>query len=178
MLWRCEGSRVPDASCDRRGSGGLLVDEVAVSGREDRQNPVVEGPVAWAGVAFDGNLESIGEARRFVSGFLTRLREDHRIEVSSRAAGAAELVVSELVTNVCKYAPGPCVVDVEVAGPVLEITVWDTNPVLPIVLEPDPSRIGGHGLEIVTAMCEGFKARRERIGKRIRARVPLAPASS
>ncbi|MET9513206.1 ATP-binding protein [Streptomyces flavidovirens] len=112
-----------------------MVDEVAL---HDRKHPVVEGTVAWAGVAYDGNLEWIGDARRFVTGFLTQLDQEHRIEVPARAAGVAELVVSELVTNVCKYAPGPCVVNVEVAGSVLEITVWDTNPVLPVVCAPDP----------------------------------------
>ncbi len=150
-----------------------MVDEVALHGRED---PVVEGPVAWAGVAYDGNLESIGDARRFVTGFLTQLHQEHRIEVPSRAADVVALVVSELVTNVCKYAPGPCVVNVEVAGSALEITVWDTNPALPVVCAPDPGRIGGHGLELVTAMCEGVEARREPIGKQIKARVPLEPA--
>ncbi|MFF8610977.1 ATP-binding protein [Streptomyces sp. NPDC015346] len=136
-----------------------------------------EVPVAWAGVAYEGNLESIGDVRRFVVGFLTRLRREHRIKVPSPAAGAAELVASELVTNVCKYAPGPCVVNVELAGPALEITVWDTNPAMPQVCAPDPGRIGGHGLEIVTILCQGFEARREPIGKRIKACVPLEPAT-
>ncbi|MET9513174.1 ATP-binding protein [Streptomyces flavidovirens] len=150
-----------------------MVEAVALRGRE---NPGVEGPVAWAGVAYDGNLGSIGNARQFVTGFLTQLHQEHRIEVCALAVGVAELVVSELVTNVCKYAPGPCVVNVEVADRVLAITVWDTNPALPVVCVSDPGRIGGHGLELVTVMCEGVEARREPIGKRIKARVSLEPA--
>lgn len=75
----------------------------------------------------------MGNARRFVTGFLTQLHRKHRIEICALAAGVAELVVSELVTNVCRYAPGLCAVHVELAGPVLEIMVWDTNPSLPVV---------------------------------------------
>ncbi|WP_244315554.1 hypothetical protein [Streptomyces albidochromogenes] len=55
---------------------------------------------------------------------------------------------------------------VELAAPVLEITVWDTNPALPVVFAPDAGRIGGHGLEIITAMCEGVEARRKQISPR------------
>lgn len=146
--------------------------DVALQGSED---PVLGGPYAWAGVAYDGVCEPIAEARRFISGFLTQLQEEQRFEVSSRVAGVVQLIVSELVTNARKYAPGPCVVNVELARPVLEITVWDTDPILPVARAADPGRIGGHGLEIVTALCEGFEAQREPIGKRITARVPVEP---
>ncbi len=90
--------------------------------------------------------------------------------------GVAQLVVSELVTNARKYAPGPCGVNIEWAGAVLEITVWDTDPALPVVRAADPGRVGGHGLEIVTALCEGFEVRREPFGKRVTARVLAEPA--
>ncbi len=44
--------------------------------------------------------------------------------------------------------------------------MWDTNPALPVVFAPDAGRIGGHGLEIITAMCEGVEARRKQISPR------------
>lgn len=154
------------------------MEQVAFDDDLQKPEPVAAGPVAWAGVAYGGDVESIREARRFVAGFLTRLCQKHGVEVSSRAAGAAELVASELVTNACKYAPGPCVLNVELAGAAVEITVWDTNPALPVVCAPDPGRIGGHGLEIVTAMCAGFEVvHGEPIGKRITARLLLEPAA-
>ncbi|MGW0562754.1 ATP-binding protein [Streptomyces sp. NPDC003016] len=115
----------------------------------------------------------IGDARRFVTGFLTQLQEDRWIEVSPRLTEIAQLVVSELVTNARKYAPGPCAVDVELSGPVLEITVSDTSPVLPVVLPADPARVGGHGLEIVAAVCDGFEAWPELSGKHVRARIRM-----
>ncbi|MFD5098764.1 ATP-binding protein [Streptomyces albidochromogenes] len=134
------------------------------------------GRGAWAGVAYDGTSAAIGDARRFVAKFLAQVRAERRPEISAQVTGVAELVVSELVTNACKYAPGPCVVNVELAGPVVEITVWDSDPVLPQARAAEPSRVGGHGLEIVSALCEGFEAQREPIGKQVKARVPVAPA--
>ncbi|WP_444852263.1 ATP-binding protein [Streptomyces sp. NPDC000229] len=93
--------------------------------------------------------------------------------VSPQAVGAAQLVVSELVTNACKYVPGPCAVDLEVDGPALQITVWDTDPALPVARAAEPGRIGQHGLEIVMALCEGFDVQREPVGKRIGVRLAL-----
>ncbi|WP_255306268.1 ATP-binding protein [Streptomyces sp. Wb2n-11] len=144
----------------------------AVPGR-----PVLAGRCVWAGEAFDVTPGVIGDARRFVTGFLAQLHRDGWIEVSPRLTEIAQLVVSELVTNARKYAPGPCAVEVELSGPVLEITVSDTSPVLPLVLPADPARVGGHGLEIVTAVCEDFAAQREPSGKRVKARVPTGPAA-
>ncbi len=136
------------------------------------------GTRPWAGVAYDGASESIGHARQFAADFLTRLDREQGVEVSSRVVGAAQLVVSELVTNACKYAPGPCAVDLQLVEQALEITVWDADPVLPVPSVAEPGRIGQHGLEIVVALCEGFEMQRERVGKRIRVRLLLGPAES
>lgn len=85
-----------------------------------------------------------------------------------------QLVVSELVTNARKYAPGPCLLTLEVNQGVLEVTVWDSNPSLPVAQAPDPERVGQHGLEIVMALCRSFEMHREPVGKRIAAAVALA----
>jgi anti-sigma regulatory factor (Ser/Thr protein kinase) len=98
----------------------------------------------------------------------------HGIPVSDRAMGMAQLVVSELVTNAHKYAPGPCLLDLEIIDGAVEISVWDTDPTLPVARAADPGRVGQHGLEIVIGVCRSFEMRREPVGKRIRAAVVLA----
>ncbi|ORT53971.1 ATP-binding protein [Streptomyces sp. CB03238] len=151
------------------------MDEVAL---DDGKNTVLPGTMSRAGVAYDGDSESIGQARRFVADFLNRVAHRYRMAVSSQAVGSAQLIVSELVTNACKYAPGPCAVDLQIAGQVLEITVWDSEPILPVARAAEPGRIGQHGLEIVIALCEGLEIQREPVGKRVKARVSLEPAAA
>ncbi|MFJ4525733.1 ATP-binding protein [Streptomyces sp. NPDC088810] len=123
--------------------------------------------------ALDGDGTCIAEARHLAAGFLTRLKADHGIPVPSRAMDLTQLVVSELVTNARKYAPGPVLLDLRVTGPVIEVAVWDSDPVLPVARAADPGRVGQHGLEIVMAVVQGFEAHREPVGKRITARIAL-----
>ncbi|MFD6414839.1 ATP-binding protein [Streptomyces sp. NPDC060194] len=127
----------------------------------------LDGPRTSSGAAYDGSAESIGDARRFARDFLARVAETPGLAVAPRVAGTVQLVVSELVTNACKYAPGPCLLDLEVTSSTVTIAVWDTSPTLPAVLPPDPSRVGQHGLEIVMALSEGVEFQRETVGKRI-----------
>jgi anti-sigma regulatory factor (Ser/Thr protein kinase) len=44
--------------------------------------------------------------------------------------GTTQLVVSELVTNACKYAPGPVLLDLHTDGDIVKVSVWDTDPTL------------------------------------------------
>lgn len=157
--------------------GEHAVQEVADETAAAQEDAVLESRCPWAGTSYDGSPEAIGDARRFVVGFLAQLQEERRAEISPQVTGVAQLVVSELVTNACKYAPGPCVVNVELAGPVLEITVWDSHPVLPVSCATEPDRVGGHGLEIVSALCESFEAQRRPVGKQVKARVSVKPAA-
>ncbi|WP_159472045.1 ATP-binding protein [Streptomyces caniferus] len=131
-------------------------------------------PTISAYAAFDAGTESIAAARTFARDFLTQVQSHHGLPVSSRVLGTGQLVVSELVTNACKYAPGPCLVDLEIVGAMLVITVWDTDPHLPDARPADPERIGRHGLEIVLAVCDDFDVQREPVGKRIKVEIPLA----
>jgi anti-sigma regulatory factor (Ser/Thr protein kinase) len=128
-----------------------------------------------AGAVYDGDPASIAAARDVVSLFLSDLQGRHGVPVSDRTIGTAQLVVSELVTNACKYAPGPCVLDVEYDGTCVDITVWDSDASLPLARAAAPGRIGQHGLEIVLSLCDGFTIQREPVGKRITARLSLAP---
>ncbi|WP_330346332.1 ATP-binding protein [Streptomyces longwoodensis] len=120
--------------------------------------------------------EDIAPARHLALSFLADVREVHGLHVPDRVTGAVQLVVSELVTNALKYAPGPCLVTLSTVEGVVEVTVWDSEPRLPVAQPADPGRIGRHGLEIMTALCRSFEMHREPVGKRIVAAVALADA--
>ncbi|MFI8215832.1 ATP-binding protein [Streptomyces sp. NPDC085932] len=136
------------------------------------QQSLVSGPISVS-AAFEDSAE-IAEARDLARSFLTDVQAVHGLPVSDRAMGMVQLVVSELVTNARKYAPGPCLLTLEVNGGAVEVTVWDSEPVLPIAKAADPDRVGQHGLEIVMAVCRSIEVHREPVGKRIKAAVVLA----
>ncbi|MEU1122503.1 ATP-binding protein [Streptomyces sp. NPDC005899] len=122
---------------------------------------------------FEGS-EDIAVARDLTRSFLADVQAVHGLPVSGRAMGMVQLVVSELVTNARKYAPGPCLLTLEVEGGSVEVTVWDSNPTPPAILPHDPTRIGQHGLELVMAIGQSFAVHREPVGKRITTAVMLA----
>jgi anti-sigma regulatory factor (Ser/Thr protein kinase) len=124
--------------------------------------------------AYEGNPGDIAQGREVARIFLTRLQCVHGLPVSARAMDIVQLVVSELLTNACKYSCGPCLLDLELAGGRVEVTVWDSEPALPVAGAADPGRIGQHGLEIVMAVCQSFEVHREPVGKRTTAAVMLA----
>ncbi|MEU6769804.1 ATP-binding protein [Streptomyces sp. NPDC046759] len=135
--------------------------------------PHSDGALLSVAVALEGQGPCIAEARRTAAGFLTRMRAEHGIAVSQRAVEVTQLVVSELVTNAQKYAVGPILLDLRIAGDLVEVQVWDSDPVLPVARAADVGRVGQHGLEIVMAVCQAFEATREPVGKRITARLAL-----
>ncbi|MDF3299148.1 ATP-binding protein [Streptomyces tropicalis] len=115
----------------------------------------------------------IAEARHLAAEFLSGARAGHGLRVSSRAEEVTQLVVSELVTNARKYAPGPVLLELRITEDTVEVVVEDSDPVLPVPGRADPERVGSHGLEIVRAVSQDFVVRRERAGKRVSARVAL-----
>ncbi|WP_318217044.1 ATP-binding protein [Streptomyces sp. SCL15-6] len=129
---------------------------------------------------YEGIPGDIARGRELARGFLARLRAVRGIAVSDRTVDVVQLVVSELLTNACKYAPGPSLVDLELAEDRVEVSVWDSDPVLPVPVPvpaaSDPGRVGRHGLEIVMAVCQTYEVRRETVGKRTTAAVRLADA--
>ncbi|MET7989188.1 MULTISPECIES: ATP-binding protein [unclassified Streptomyces] len=116
----------------------------------------------------------IAEARALARDFLTTVQTRHGLPVSAETTGIVQLVVSELVTNARKYAPGPCRLDLEISKGDLQISVWDSSTTQPTVQTADPTRIGQHGLEIVMAVSQSFCIHREPVGKRIIATLQLA----
>jgi two-component sensor histidine kinase len=123
--------------------------------------------------AFDGRPGTAAVARDFASEFLARASVEHAMEVDDRATGAVLLVVSELITNAGKYAPGPFLLELELTAGTARVTVWDTDPVLPVPREADPQRIGQHGLEIVRALSLALEIDQRAGGKRISALIGL-----
>ncbi|MGQ5637807.1 MULTISPECIES: ATP-binding protein [unclassified Streptomyces] len=130
--------------------------------------------------AFEGSFgggEDIAEARDLARSFLADMQAVHGVPVSDRVIGMVQLVVSELVTNARKYAPGPCLLTLAIREGGVEVTMWDSEPCLPVARPADPGRVGQHGLEIVMAVCRSFEMHREPVGKRIVAAVALADDS-
>ncbi|MFE9686560.1 ATP-binding protein [Streptomyces sp. NPDC006285] len=151
--------------------------ESVKSGPEDEgEDHVMTGaPPIRDSVALTGDSSVIARARHRAADFLVGVRMEHGLPVSARAMDLTQLVVSELVTNACKYACGPVLMDLRItgAGDLVEVVVWDSDPVLPAVRAADASRVGQHGLEIVMAVAQGFEIQREPVGKRVTARIAL-----
>ncbi|MFH8935387.1 ATP-binding protein [Streptomyces griseosporeus] len=124
-------------------------------------------------VALSGDSTDIAQARHLAAQFLARVQAEAGLPVSRRAVDVTRLVVSELITNAHKHAPGPVLMDLRIAGDMVEVVVWDSEPVLPVARSADAGRVGQHGLEIVMAVSQGFEVQREPVGKRITARIAL-----
>ncbi|MBT2440342.1 ATP-binding protein [Streptomyces sp. ISL-36] len=131
-------------------------------------------PALSASVDFDGGVGMIAAARDFTADFLTASPAVRRGPPTPERIDLARLVVSELVTNVVRHAPGPCRLLLELFESVLEISVFDRREASPVPRGHDPRRIGQHGVEIVIAVCESVSVEPQPSGKRVRARLPLA----
>ncbi|MFJ4632851.1 ATP-binding protein [Streptomyces sp. NPDC088847] len=140
--------------------------------QDERHEQFVDRPIVVS-AAFEGS-EEIAEARDLARDFLTAVQARHGLPVSSRVMGTVQLTVSELVTNARKYAPGPCLLTLQVEDGAIQVAVWDSSTTLPLILPPDPTRIGQHGLEIVMAVCQAFTVQRKPVGKRISVSIVLA----
>ncbi|WP_433917493.1 ATP-binding protein [Streptomyces canus] len=127
-----------------------------------------------AGFALDGDDGCIADARHHAVAFLDRAHADHHLPVPARARDLTQLVVSELVTNALKYAPGPVLMELRITAHAVDVVVWDSDPAVPAARAADPGRIGQHGLEIVRAVTGDLFIEQEPVGKRITARIALS----
>ncbi|MEW2613919.1 ATP-binding protein [Streptomyces sp. NPDC047880] len=114
------------------------------------------------------------EARRALRAFLSHVPCTGRRSVPASLAIDAELVVSELVTNAIRHAPGPCGMILQLSGDGLAITVWDTSAERPVVRQRDGQRFGGHGMHVVHTVSAEVVVSPFGDGKQITAR--LRPA--
>lgn len=122
---------------------------------------------------WDTGVPRIGDARDAVAALLSRVRP----APGRHSVQDARLVVSELVTNAARHAPGPCALRLEVPpdGAVLRVSVTDTSIEPPRQEPPDPCRIGGHGLFLVAMFSHDLSVTWLPHGKRVTATVPLTP---
>ncbi|MFC8034233.1 ATP-binding protein [Streptomyces griseoincarnatus] len=131
-------------------------------------------PRLRASYALDAEGAWIAQARHLAAEFLERARTENGLPVADRVVEITQLVVSELVTNARKYAPGPVGLDLRVFGDAVEVVVHDGNPEAPRPRDADPGRVGQHGLEIVMAVADALDVRQEAEGKSITARIALS----
>ncbi|MEV1025930.1 ATP-binding protein [Streptomyces sp. NPDC050264] len=135
------------------------------------------GPLEVA-ISLDGTRGCIAQARQAAAHFLAQAREQHQVTVAARAVENTQLIVSELVTNAVKYAPGPGLLQLRISEGTVQVEVWDSDPVLPAALAANPERVGQHGLEIVTILAHSLTMQPTVVGKRITAALHLNPAVS
>jgi signal transduction histidine kinase len=121
-----------------------------------------------AAVWYGGRSPVIGEARDFTGAFLDRAAV-RGVAVAAVKRGDALLVVSELVTNAVRHAPGPCTLALDLQDGLLQIAVSDTSGSTPQPQTFGPERIGQHGLEIVLALCTRVNTSTHDRGKTVRA---------
>jgi anti-sigma regulatory factor (Ser/Thr protein kinase) len=113
------------------------------------------------------------DARRDVRAVLAHAPHGDRAAVPASRVMDAELVVSELITNVLRHAPGPCALTVRLTGTELSISLYDTSPDAPVVKPPDRHRIGGHGLHLVHSISDRVVVTPRGRGKEISAHLRL-----
>ncbi|MER5882111.1 ATP-binding protein [Streptomyces sp. NPDC001910] len=130
-----------------------------------------------ASLALDGDGARIAHARHLAVDFLAKIRDHAGVCVATTAVEVVQLIVSELVTNTGKYAPGPALLHLRVTGALLTVELWDSSPVVPVAKAADPSRIGQHGLEIVAALAQAVRVEQTALGKRISADIALDTAA-
>ncbi|MGC4985882.1 ATP-binding protein [Streptomyces sp. DT193] len=131
-----------------------------------------------ASLALNSDGSRVAQARHLAAAFLDKVRHTQGVPVVTATVEIVQLIVSELVTNARKYAPGPALLRLRVADSVLQVELWDSNPALPAAEAPDPERIGRHGLEIVTALAQSLTVETTPVGKRVIVHVVLAGAGA
>ncbi|MEU6772265.1 ATP-binding protein [Streptomyces sp. NPDC046759] len=131
------------------------------------------GPLRF-GVAFAGGAARAKEGRQALQALLARAACAGRPSPSAPVVLDAELVISELLTNAIRHAPGPCGLILELSPGELAITVWDTSREEPVVRARDERRVGGHGLHLVCAFSDRVVTTPHPAGKQVTARMPLA----
>ncbi|MGW2208720.1 ATP-binding protein [Streptomyces sp. NPDC001781] len=126
-----------------------------------------------ASLVLEGDGARIGGARRFAASFLRTACGAAGIQVDLKTVETVQLIVSELVTNALRHAPGPALLHLSVSDGALRIEVRDDSPVAPAVRAPDPTRVGQHGLGIVTALARSVSVEAAGAGKSVTAVVGL-----
>lgn len=124
----------------------------------------------------DGGSGTAARAREAVVGFLNALTRTRR--PSRRGApGDVLLVVSELVTNAVRHAPGALTLSLAHLPGEVRISVRDSNPAAPRARQPDlRAGTGGFGWPTVQRLTREVRVVPRQGGKEIHAFVPWDPA--
>ncbi|MFC7844136.1 ATP-binding protein [Streptomyces sp. NPDC057382] len=146
-----------------------LMKQADEQGRDERA--ALHFGAAWA----EGTACAV-DARRALRAFLAHAPHIGRVPVPGPVVLDAELVVSELVTNAVRHAPGPCGLTLSWSDEELVVTVWDSSVEEPVVRERDARRFGGHGMHVVHAVSSSVVVTVGDDGKRIVVRIPFKSA--
>ncbi|MFE5587158.1 ATP-binding protein [Kitasatospora sp. NPDC056531] len=135
-------------------------------------------PLAAAGeskrLAFVGSEGAVQRSREFSREALRSWHwlpaaDDEQLAVTEDVL----LMVSELVTNACLYAPGgPRELRLSWDGARLRVEVTDASPVQPRLRAAAPGRPGGHGLRVVDRLALAWGSVPEGGGKLVWLEVP------
>lgn len=122
---------------------------------------------------FDGRSGTIARARDAADTFLTSLAGSTPPS-GERSHDDVLLVVSELVTNAVRHAPGPLTLCLAFTpSGLVQVTVRDTSPATPQPREADlNSATGGFGWSIVERIAERLRVHPLPDGKEIHAFLP------
>ncbi|MFF4243126.1 ATP-binding protein [Streptomyces sp. NPDC001822] len=150
------------------------MNEQATSRPDDACQKSPSSEVLLTAEVFDGEPGCIAQARALADRFLSRLVAEWLAVVGEHTRSDLMLAVSELITNADRYSHGPYLLELEGNARRISVTVYDTSTALPVLYSPDPGRLGGHGMEIVVALCDRLTAERVPVGKRIRAEFQLS----
>lgn len=140
-----------------------------------------DGRTPWrCRVLWGRGTASAAEGRSAAAGFLSELQKSGRAALPDRVVGDVGLVVSELVTNALRYAPGTCSLEVDLTrdGRAVRVAVQDPSRQAPRLLPRDARRIGGHGLEIVRAVSTSVTVRFSPYGKQVTAEIAIPQQSA
>lgn len=113
---------------------------------------------------FDNSPYSARDARRFVRSILAPYDE---------VASCAELLVSELATNVIRHASTPFSVDVTIEGDITRVGVTDGVGVDLVVNEATGEDTSGRGLQVLDRLALRWGVERTPTGKRVWFELPI-----
>ncbi|MES9520087.1 ATP-binding protein [Streptomyces capoamus] len=127
-------------------------------------------PVRFS-AAFAEGAARAADGRKALQAVLARAADVGHPPLPPSVVMDAQLVISELLTNAIRHAPGPCGVLLELSDAELSVTVWDTSPAEPVLRPRDAGRVGGHGLHLVHVLSHRFATASHALGKQVVARV-------
>ncbi|MEV4556103.1 ATP-binding protein [Kitasatospora sp. NPDC049285] len=149
----------------RLGTASEAHDPSGAAGRPGRDLPAAEHGIWTVSATFPPCPRNVALARRLATVSLAAWN-------ASGLAEAAELVVSELVTNAIRYGRGAVSLDLTLDQDGLRIAVADYGPALPEAREAADGDAGGRGLAIVSALCDHWSVTTRLTGKTVECLLP------